>query len=56
MEQRALRGYEFWITVPDDYPLDADVTGVTFPGGLYAAVQSKGIPAMIRILCGSILN
>lgn len=48
MEQCPLRGYEFWITIPDDYPLDADVTEVTFPGGLYAVVQSKGIPAMIQ--------
>jgi DNA gyrase inhibitor GyrI len=48
MEQRPLRGYEFWITIPDEYPLDADAAEVTFPGGLYAAVQSKGIPAMIQ--------
>jgi len=43
-----LRGYELWITIPDDYPLDADIAEVTFPGGLYAVVQSKGIPTMIE--------
>jgi DNA gyrase inhibitor GyrI len=48
MDQSILRGYEFWITVPDDYPLDAHVAEVHFPGGLYAVVQSKGIQTMIE--------
>ena len=48
MESRPLRGYEFWITIPDDYPLDTDIAKVSFPGGLYAVVQSKGIPTMIE--------
>jgi DNA gyrase inhibitor GyrI len=48
MESRPTRGYEFWITLPDDYLLDGNITEITFPGGLYATVQSKGIPAMIQ--------
>jgi DNA gyrase inhibitor GyrI len=47
-ESSPLRGYEFWVTIPDDYPLDTDIAEVTFPGGLYAVVQSKGIPALIE--------
>ncbi|MBN1876460.1 MAG: GyrI-like domain-containing protein [Anaerolineae bacterium] len=48
MEPRKLRGYEFWVTIPDDYPLDDSVAEVIFPGGLYAVVQSKGIPEMVK--------
>jgi DNA gyrase inhibitor GyrI len=48
LEQCVLRGYEFWVTIPDDYKLDDSVSDVSFPGGLYAAVQSKGIPDMIQ--------
>lgn len=48
MEPRPLRGYEFWITLPDDYALEPGVAEITFPGGLYAVVQSKGIPEMVK--------
>lgn len=47
MEQRPMRGYEFLLTIPADYALEPDVAEVVFPGGLYAVVQSRGIPEMI---------
>lgn len=47
MQQQRLRGYEFLVTVPKDYALGPGVAEVQFPGGLYAVVRSKGIPAMV---------
>lgn len=46
IDQPRLRGYEFWITIPDDFALEGDVSVVDFPGGLYAVVTSKGIEQM----------
>ena len=47
-ESSPLRGYEIWITITDDYLLDTGIAEAAFPGGIYAVVQSKGIPAMIE--------
>jgi len=47
-EQQRLRGYEFLITIPDDYQTGADVSEVIFPGGLYAVAASRGIQTMIE--------
>ncbi len=48
MAPRSLRGYELWVTIPADYPLDPDVVEVIFTGGVYAVVRSKGISGMIK--------
>jgi len=47
MQQPRLRGYEFLVSIPKDYVLEPGVAEVTFSGGLYAVVRSKGIPAMV---------
>ena len=41
-----LRGYEFWITIPEAFSVEDDVSVVDFPGGLYATMNSKGIEQM----------
>jgi len=46
IHQPKLRGYEFWITIPDDFPVDDDVCVMDVPGGLYAVMTSKGIGQM----------
>ena len=40
------RGYEFLLTVPDSFVVDKEYKEFTLPGGLYAAVMSKGIAGM----------
>jgi len=36
-------GYEFWVTVDDDFDPGADVTVKQFHGGLYAVTSCKGV-------------
>ena len=37
-----LRGYEFWIAIPDDLALDDSVATKYFGGGFYAVISCKG--------------
>ena len=43
MGENKLRGYEFWITIPDSLPSDDSVTVKIFQGGLYAVMTCRGI-------------
>lgn len=47
MQPGPRRGYEFLLTIPGDYALEPGRSEVSFPGGLYAVVQSRGVPAMV---------
>ena len=36
-------GYEFWITIPEDFEVEEDVTIKTIPGGMYVTKSCTGI-------------
>ncbi|MHA2297456.1 MAG: effector binding domain-containing protein [Candidatus Hodarchaeales archaeon] len=36
-------GYEFWITIPDDFEVEKGITVKEFPGGLYGVMGCRGV-------------
>ena len=36
-------GYEFWLTIPDDYEVELDLNIKTHPGGLYGVLSVRGV-------------
>ena len=45
-DKDGLRGYEFWMTIPDAFPAEDDASVTCFPGGFYAVMTSRGIEQM----------
>ncbi|MFC2083555.1 GyrI-like domain-containing protein [Bacteroidota bacterium] len=43
LKETKLRGYEFWITIPDDFKVGDEVITKNFIGGLYAVVRIKDV-------------
>ncbi|MDY6965084.1 MAG: GyrI-like domain-containing protein [Halobacteriota archaeon] len=42
MGESELRGYEFWITIPDNFPVK-DATVKRYPGGIYAVTTCRSV-------------
>jgi len=46
-EEGELRGYEFWVTLPDDSEIDvSEICTKQFSGGRYAVVRLKGVSSI----------
>jgi DNA gyrase inhibitor GyrI len=42
-KDKPLYGYEFWISVGEDFEVDPDLTVKNFGGGLYAVMSCSGV-------------
>lgn len=45
-KEQPLYGYEFWITVDDDFEVESELTVKTFDGGLYAVMSCSGVESI----------
>lgn len=52
MPESTLRGYELWITIPEDFTVGDEVVTKRFDGGLYAVVTIKGVENIGPVCAG----
>ncbi|MHA2290329.1 MAG: effector binding domain-containing protein [Promethearchaeota archaeon] len=45
-KEQPLYGYEFWVTIPDDFEVESEMTVKTFDGGLYAVMSCQGVESI----------
>ncbi len=45
-KEQPLYGYEFWVTIPDDFDVESGMTVKTFDGGLYAVMSCQGVESI----------
>ena len=45
-KEKKTYGYELWMSVPDDYELEKDLSIKNFSGGLYAVMSCRGVSSI----------